>query len=103
MFNLASLLLGLGAWALAFLAIRKPRRNIKFIFGSFACAGVATVCQFFEISHRMNAQDYGAVADTIGATAGAVAVLLAVTFLMNFLAVQIHEYHGKSLGKAESN
>ena len=89
MLNIGSLLLGICAWVFAGLAISthkasKSHRN-TFISGSL-CA-ISLVLQFFEISRRVHLGDYAAIEDTIRAVLIAAIVLVAVTIILNFVAV----------------
>ncbi len=89
MLNIGSLALGTLSWFLAALAITASdvtiaHRNTTFSFGF--CT-VSLVLQLCEISRRVRLGDYAAVEDTIRAVLIASVVLVAVTFILNFIAL----------------
>lgn len=86
MLNQASLLLGLSAWVLGLTALAK-RGSSRLSAGSFTLCGLALVVQFFEIGRRVAAWDWAALMDTLPTLTLAASVLLAVTALLNFLAL----------------
>ena len=84
-FNIGSLVLGLGAWVLAILAISAPaainsHRNTLLSFG--LCVG-ALVFQMLEISRRVRLGDFAAVDDNIRVVLIASVVLAGVTMALN--------------------
>lgn len=88
LFNIASLVLGIGAWILAVLAIITPKadtshRNIAL---SFSSCVLALVFQLFEINRRVIIGDYAAIEDTIRAVVIAAVVLSVVTVVLNIVA-----------------
>lgn len=84
---LYSLVFGLLAWALAALAIKKPRYSAALITGSTLCACVSAVWQFFEVRHRALGGDFSGILDTIDITITGVIIMLAVTLILNFIAL----------------
>lgn len=83
-----SLIFGLAAWALAGTAIAaRGRGRGALVWGSFLCASVSALWQFFEIGKRVNAGDWAGIEDTLRAVILGVAVMLAVTLVLNFLAL----------------
>lgn len=85
---LYSLIFGLAAWALALWAIWKPKHLTVLVTGSFGCAFISAAWQFFEIQKRALTGDFGGIADTIGAVIIGVIFMMAVTLLLNFLALK---------------
>lgn len=86
MLNLASLLMGLGAWGLGFTAIRK-NGSYPLTLGSFTFCGVALAAQFFEINRRVALSDWTALMDTVPTLTKVVSVLLIVTAALNVIAL----------------
>lgn len=86
-FNLASFALGLAAWAIALAAIIPRRKSPWFQCGSFTCCGAALVLQFFEIRHRCLLCDFAAIDDTIRGISLCAVFLLAVTLVLNAVAL----------------
>lgn len=86
---LYSLIFGLLAWGLALVAIavKRSRGSWALVLGSFFCASVSAVWQFFEIQKRAYAGDYVGIEDTIRAIIIGVVVMLAVTLVLNALAL----------------
>lgn len=89
--NLASLLLGLGAWVLGLTAIAK-KGSYAHSTGSFALCGLALAVQFFEIQHRVDTSDWSALMDTVPTLAKAAALLLVVTVVLNGVALVRQKY-----------
>lgn len=85
---LYSLLFGLAAWALALVAIKKPKHLTALVTGSFGASFISAAWQFFEIQKRALSGDFGGITDTIGAVIFGVLVMMAVTLLLNFLALR---------------
>lgn len=84
-----SLIFGLLAWVLAAIAVwlRGNRGSLVLVFGSFLCASVSAVWQFFEIQKRAYVGDYAGIEDTIRAVIIGVVVMLAVTLVLDFVAL----------------
>ncbi|AOY74550.1 hypothetical protein [Clostridium formicaceticum] len=87
--SLGSLLLGLIAWIVPFLAMKHPRKdavkNCSFIIVSFS-ACVASLClQLFEINHRVQIQDWSALMDTIGTLIWVAVILAVITLILNII------------------
>ena len=84
-FNIGSIVAGLGAWVLAFLAIstKKPKLAHRLSVASFSVCAFSLVLQFFEIANRVNKGDFAAIEDTIRAVIIAAVVLGAVTVALN--------------------
>lgn len=90
MLNIGSLILGIGAWLFAGLAIATPRavtshRNT--VWSSSLCL-LALIFQLFEINRRVIFGDYAAIEDTIRAILIASVVLVCVTIILNFVALK---------------
>lgn len=88
--SLGSLLLGLIAWIVPFLAMKHPEKNVgKHIIVSFS-ACVASLClQLFEINHRVQIQDWSALMDTIGTLKWVAVILAVITIILNIMALVI--------------
>ena len=89
MFNIGSLIIGIGAWVFAILAIISPtawsshkNTTVSFGFCVFACA-----LQLFEINRRVQLGDFAAIEDTIRAVLIAAVTLVLVTTVLNLLAL----------------
>lgn len=86
MLNLMSLLLGISAWALGLAAlIRKGSRSLS--QSSLTCCALALLIQLFEIRRRVDAADWAALMDTVPAVTTAASALLAVTVVLNAVAL----------------
>ncbi|MCG1011856.1 hypothetical protein JT739_04485 [Tepidanaerobacter sp. GT38] len=92
--NLGSFLLGLIAWVIPILYIKRSERyGIKqccnSIIASFG-ACVASLClQFFEINHRVETENWAALMDITGALKWVVVILASVTIMLNIFAFKI--------------
>lgn len=83
-----SLILGFLAWALAGIAIAARGRKKGFLmWWSFLCAAVSALWQFFGIQARAAAGDWAGIEDTSRAVIIGLAVMFAVTFLLNLIAL----------------
>ena len=89
MLNLGSLVLGVCAWVFAGLAIWAPKAcsSHRNTLVSFSLCAAALVLQLVEINRRVLLADYAAIADTIRAVVIASVVLVAVTVILNLVAV----------------
>lgn len=87
--NIGSIVAGLGAWVLAFLAIstKKPKLAHSLSVASFSVCAFSLVLQFFEISNRVNKGDFAAIEDTIRAIIIAAIILVVVTVILNIAAL----------------
>lgn len=88
--NIGSIVAGLGAWALAFLAIytKKPKSAHSLSVASFSVCTISLILQFFEIANRVNRDDFAAIEDTIRAVIIAAVVLVAVTVALNIVSLR---------------
>lgn len=88
--NIGSIVAGLGAWALAFLAIytKKPKSAHNLSVASFSVCTISLILQFFEIANRVNRDDFAAIEDTIRAVIIAAVVLVAVTVALNIVSLR---------------
>ena len=77
--NIASLLLGLGAWAVLAIGIAQKKKTVA--AGFFLCAG-ALYLQILQTNILVNKPDWAAVEDTFPAVATAATVLVAVTLVL---------------------
>ena len=89
MLNIGSLVLGVCAWVFAGLAIWAPKAcsSHRNTLVSFSLCAAALVLQLVEINRRVLLADYAAIADTIRAVVIASVVLVAVTVILNLVAV----------------
>lgn len=88
--NLASLLLGLAAWVLPLVYLGVRKRRDLFCGGSFFCTTLALFFQLLEPVSRMNRGDISGIIDTLDvlpAVYFCACVLLAVTLILNILAL----------------
>ena len=90
-FNLGSLALGLGAWALACLAIISKKAFASYLLSvsSLSVCAVSLLFQILEISHRVDIGDFSAIADTIRSIVFASRVLIVTTVILNTVAVAV--------------
>lgn len=86
-FNLGSLILGLAAWVLPFLAIRKKDRFGLCCLGSFGCCILSLLLQLFEVKNRVNLEDWSALMDTMRAVVLAAVVMIVVMLVCNLFAL----------------
>ena len=88
-FNIGSFTLGLIAWGLAFTAIKSKKEKFAHVFSvvSFSLCAVSLVLQILEIENRFAQRDFAAIEDTIGAVIIAAVALVAVTMVLNVIAV----------------
>lgn len=87
--NIGSIIIGLGAWALAFLALSAKRTitSRRFSLTSFSCCAISLILQFCEIANRANRGDYAAIEDTIRAIIIAAIILVVITVILNIAAL----------------
>lgn len=87
--HIGSLILGIGAWVLACLAIRAKKTYVSYRFsvGSFILCVFSLELQFLEMSNLVNKEDFSAIADTIRAVNIAAFVLIGVTIILNIMAI----------------
>ena len=90
MLNIGSLILGIGAWLFAGLAIATSRAvtSHRNTIVSFSMSVVSLVLQLFEINRRVILGDYAAIEDTIRAILIASVVLVCITIILNFVALK---------------
>ena len=86
-FNLGSLMLGLAAWGLPFLAIGKKDRFSICCLGSFGCCILSLLLQLFEVKNRVNLEDWSALMDTMHAVVLAAVVMIMVMVVCNLIAL----------------
>ncbi len=93
--NLGSLIFGIAALLLPIIALatigagRKHRAALFGLSSAVAC-GIALCLQLAGIQHRVTTQDWSALMDTSGAVVLVGALLIAVTALLNILALAVH-------------
>lgn len=83
--NIASLLLGLGAWALPIAAIL--RRRSPLCSGSFLLCALSLLCQILYTNHLVIIRGWSAIEDTHGAVTFAAVVLVGGAVLLNLLSL----------------
>ena len=86
-FNLGSLILGLAAWGLPFLAIGKKDRFGLCCLGSFGCCILSLLLQLFEVKNRVNLEDWSALMDTVHAVTLAAVIMVVVMVVCNLFAL----------------
>ena len=86
-FNLGSLILGLAAWGLPFLAIGKKDRFSICCLGSFGCCILSLLLQLFEVKNRVNLEDWSALMDTMHAVVLAAVGMVVVMLVCNLIAL----------------
>ncbi len=86
-FNLGSLILGLAAWGLPFLAIGKKDRFSICCLGSFGCCILSLMLQLFEVKNRVNLEDWSALMDTMHAVVLAAVGMVVVMLVCNLIAL----------------
>lgn len=89
-YNLSALGLGLTAWIIGLCLIFAKRHHPWFMLTSFACMGTAMVLEFYELRHRIELGDLSAVMDIYPTMAWVTLVLLAVTVVLNTIALLRH-------------
>lgn len=81
--NLLSLIFGLGAWIVPFIALfRKSTSNNGYMLGSFALCMVSLCCQFIHLNYHAVANTICDMTVTVMITA---TVLSAVTIILNIV------------------
>ncbi len=87
--NIASFVLGIIAWGIAFGAIKSKKKPSAYgcSVTSFSLCAVSLFFQFLEIGQRVNNRDYAGIEDTIGAVIFAAGVLVGVTIVLNVVAL----------------
>ena len=86
MYNILGLTLGLLSWGLGIAAVCQKGRS-QYRFGSMTLCGAALVLQLLEVSRRAGIPDFSAIQDTASAVSNAAMILLAVTVLLNGIAL----------------
>lgn len=88
MLNIGSLVLGLGSWVFAVVAIITPRacESHKKTVVSFVLCVISLLCQLIEISNRAGIGDYAAIEDTMRAVLIAAVVMIIITVVLNVVA-----------------
>ena len=88
-YNISSLLLGIGAWILAGIAIAGKKKQLSnhYSLGSFGMCIMSLLLQIFEVANRVEQNDYAAIADTIHAVRFAACVLVGITLVLNLVAL----------------
>lgn len=86
MLNLGSFAFGLCACALGLAALAK-RGSYSLSLGSISGCALALLLQLLEIRRRVALADWSALLDTVPAITTAAALLLAVTGLLNLIAL----------------
>ncbi len=88
MYNIASILLGLGALALPTGALlRRSHLRTGGVFTTFSLCAAALLCQFLELHRRVRAEDLAGVEDTIAAVCIAAAALCALALGLTLAAI----------------
>lgn len=90
-FNIASLLLGLIAWALPVAAIACGKNAVLLSSVSFALSSLSLLFQIFYTQHLVEIRDWSAIEDTHYAVVLAAAALLIGAALLNAIAIVINK------------
>ncbi|MBQ8236549.1 MAG: hypothetical protein IJZ39_00130 [Oscillospiraceae bacterium] len=85
--SLASIILGLTAWALPLICLAVPRRREIFCCTSLTACVLSLYFQLREVMYRVDIGDLSAVMDTINAVVLCATVLIAVTLALNAAAL----------------
>lgn len=91
--NFFSILLGLASWALPVVSLLKRGGGKG---GMLLCAVSLAACsgslyfQLLSLGRRVKLQDWAGLSDTLPVTVSAAAALLAVTFVLNAIALIVH-------------
>ncbi len=92
--NVASLALGLIAWALPVIGLIGRNKTAHgrggFSIASFTACSLSLCMQIFYADHLVKIEDWPALMDTSGAVAWVSAVLVTVTIVLNALARAVH-------------
>lgn len=83
--HLGSIILGLVAWIVPFLAFNNLKKAMKHMFISFSACTASLCLQFFEINNRVQIRDWSALMDTIGVLKWVVVTLVVITFILNLM------------------
>ena len=87
MLNVGSLVLGFAAWLLPVLAIGKRDRFSLCCLGSFGCCILSLLLQLFDVTRRVNLEDWSALMDTMHAVVLAAVIMVAVMVICNLFAL----------------
>lgn len=87
MLNVGSLILGLAAWSLPFLAVKKKDQFGLCCLGSFGCCILSLLLQLLEINRRVDLTDWSALMDTMHAVVLAAVVMVVVMVVCNLSAL----------------
>jgi len=93
--NLGSLVLGLIAWILPVISLVQPnnvnhRRWPVFSAASVSACAVSLWMQILYSNHLVKIEDWSALMDTSSAVASVTALLLAVTIMLNAIALLVY-------------
>src|SRR5690625_1290628 len=88
MLNLGSLLLGITAWVVPFLAMKHPpKKSFIFIIFSFSACIESLCLQIFDINNRVQIEVWSSLMDTIGALIWVVVILSIIANIHNIIAL----------------
>lgn len=90
--NIASLLLGLAAWALPLCTIVTRRYRAEYSSVSFALCALALLLQLMQVQNLVRKQDWSALMDTWYAVVFAGVVLLLVNVALHIAAFVIGKH-----------
>ncbi|TRZ38424.1 hypothetical protein CEQ21_23830 [Niallia circulans] len=89
--NIGSILLGLIALAIpTYCLIKEHGKSIVLSSISYAACAISLCLQIFYNYYLVKREDWSALLDTIGAVAGASAVLVIVTIFLNVTSILVH-------------
>ncbi|WP_124071715.1 hypothetical protein [Filibacter tadaridae] len=93
--NLGSLVLGLIAWILPVVSLKRygesdHRKWVALSVMSISACAISLCLQIFYTYHLVKIEDWSALMDTTGAVASVAAVLLIVTILLNAITLIVY-------------
>jgi len=87
MYNIGSLCLGLLAWIIPLLAIRKTYRFALCCIGSLSFCVITLLLQLLEVKRRVLLSDWSALLDTMDAVVLAAVILICGVIVTNLIAL----------------
>ena len=88
--NYGSLLSGVIAWIIGYIAIKCEKQKMAYCFSvsSFSSCAISLLGQILEVGNRVNQNDFSAIADTIRAIIIASCIMVIVTIVLNVVALR---------------
>lgn len=90
-FTIGSLILGLAAWIIPFIAIRPAQKKRIFSLSvlSLSACIISLTLQILEIRHRVNQADWSALMDTINMLSWVVVIFIIITIILNLIILNL--------------